>query len=144
MSKELENRTSARLRAAGQRLTSNRRAVIEVLTAAGQPLTIPEVLTARRGLAQSSAYRTLTVLEQAGVVRRVPTEGDFARYELAEDLTEHHHHLMCASCGAVEDVVVPARLERSVDDAVAAMAEANRYEVRSHRLDIVGLCPRCA
>ena len=144
MSRELQNRTSARLRATGQRLTTNRRAVIEVLSTAGQPLTIPDILATRRGLAQSSVYRTLTVLEQAGVVRRVPTEGDFARYELAEDLTEHHHHLMCANCGAVEDVIVPARLERSVDDAVAAMAEARGYEARSHRLDIVGLCPRCA
>ena len=144
LSKELENRTSARLRSAGQRLTTNRRAVIGVLTTAAQPLTIPDILAARRSLAQSSVYRTLTILEQAGVVRRVPTEGDFARYELAEDLTEHHHHLMCANCGAVEDVIVPARLERSVDDAVAAMAEASSYEVRSHRLDIVGLCPRCA
>ena len=142
--KELENRMAARLHVAGQRLTSNRRAVIEVLSSARQPLTMPEILRARQRLAQSSAYRTLTVLEQAGVVRRVPTEGDFARYELAEDLTEHHHHLLCANCGAVEDVVVPGRRERSVDDAVTAMAHARGFEPRSHRLDIVGLCPRCS
>jgi Fur family ferric uptake transcriptional regulator len=143
LSSELENRMAARLRGASQRLTPNRRAVIEVLSRARQPLTMPEILGARRDLAQSSVYRSLTVLEQAGVVRRVRTEGDFARYELAEELTEHHHHLVCANCGAVEDVVVPARLERSVDDAVAAMANARGFEPRSHRLDIVGLCPRC-
>jgi Fe2+ or Zn2+ uptake regulation protein len=144
LSSEFENRIVARLRAVSQRLTPNRRAVIQVLSEAGQPLTIPEILRARRGLAQSSVYRTLTVLEQAAVVRRVLTEGDFARYELAEDLTEHHHHLMCANCGAVEDVIAPSRLERSVDDAVAAMAESRGYEPRTHRLDIVGLCPRCS
>jgi Fe2+ or Zn2+ uptake regulation protein len=144
LSSEFEHRIAARLRAVSQRLTANRRAVIQVLSEAGQPLTMPEILRARRGLAQSSVYRTLTVLEQAAVVRRVLTDGDFARYELAEDLTEHHHHLMCANCGAVEDVIAPSRLERSVDDAAAAMAESRGYEPRSHRLDIVGLCPRCA
>ena len=34
---------------------------------------------------QSSAYRNLAVLEQAGVIRRVITDDDFARFELDED-----------------------------------------------------------
>ena len=55
------------------------------------------------------------MLEQAGVVRRVITEEGIARYELAEDLTEHHHHLVCSNCGAVEDVTIPADLETTMD-----------------------------
>ena len=54
-------------------------------------------------------YRNLVVLEQAGVVRRVTSTDDFARYELAEDLTEHHHHLICSSCGTVDDFTASRR-----------------------------------
>jgi Fe2+ or Zn2+ uptake regulation protein len=61
---------------------------------------------------QSSVYRNLSVLEQVGAVRRVITEEGIARYELAEDLTTHHHHLVCRVCGAVEDVTMPSSLER--------------------------------
>ena len=64
---------------------------------------IPQILEVDRSLAQSSAYRNLAVLERAGVVHRIVTTDEFARYELAEDLTEHHHHLICRSCGSVAD-----------------------------------------
>ena len=79
------------------------------------PLTIPEILRMRPGLPQSSAYRNLAVLERSGVVRRIITSDEWARYELAEPLAEHHHHLICASCGAVVDFTVSSQLERSLD-----------------------------
>ena len=77
-----------------------------------------DVVSGRSAPPQSSAYRNLAVLEHAGVVRRVITEGEFARFELTEELTEHHHHLICSRCGRVEDVTVPrpggdARPDRS-------------------------------
>jgi Fur family ferric uptake transcriptional regulator len=133
-----------RLRSSGQRLTPKRRALLSVMARAQHPLTIGEILTADAALVQSSAYRNLAVLEHAGVIRRVVTDEESARYELAEDLTEHHHHLMCGSCGRVEDVEVAASLERAVDAELASIAERRGFSVRSHRLDVIGLCPRCA
>jgi Fur family ferric uptake transcriptional regulator len=69
--------------------------------------------------------------------------GDFARFELAEDLTEHHHHLICTSCGAVEDFTAPASLERVLGKAVAEIESAHRFRAQRHRLDLVGLCADC-
>ncbi len=90
---------ATRLRAVGQRLTSNRQALLDALTAAARPLTIPEILDERPDLAQSSVYRNLVVLEEAGIVHRVLGTDEFARWELTEDLAGHHHHLICAQCG---------------------------------------------
>ena len=56
------------------------------------PLTLPELLDRREELAQSSAYRGLGVLIDAGAVRRIVHDSDHARYELDERLTGHHHH----------------------------------------------------
>src|ERR1041385_7150113 len=78
----------ARLRADRQRYTGGRRTIVEQLAHSERPLTIPELLSARTDLAQSSVYRNLAVLERAGVVRRLLTHDEFARYELAADLTE--------------------------------------------------------
>ncbi len=119
-------------------------AVATRLRRAGRPLTIPEILDAQPGLAQSSAYRNLQLLEHAGVVHRIVTNAEFARYELAEDLTgDHHHHLICTSCGAVEDVPASAGLERSVAAAAAAITRATGFRTQRHRVDLVGLCKRC-
>jgi Fe2+ or Zn2+ uptake regulation protein len=141
---DVHEAVAIRLRRVGQRLTTNREALVETLATAPRPLTIPEILTRRRGLAQSSVYRNLVVLEDAGIVHRVVGTDDFARWELAEDLTGHHHHLICASCGRVEDVPASAGLERSVAAAAAAITRTTGFRTQRHRVDLVGLCKRCA
>jgi Fur family transcriptional regulator, ferric uptake regulator len=132
-----------RLQRLGQRLTPRRQHLLDILRSAAHPLTIHEILDRGKGLAMSSAYRNLTVLEQAGVVHRVITGEDFARYELAEELTEHHHHLVCSSCGLVRDLPSDVNVERLMK-AVAARATAEGFAPVTHRLDIVGLCAECS
>jgi Fe2+ or Zn2+ uptake regulation protein len=141
---DLRDTVVSRLRRVDQRLTANRGAIIDVLAATPRPLTIPEILDARDGLAQSSVYRNLVVLEQAGVVHRIITNDEFARFELAEDLVGHHHHLICSRCGTVEDVPTNARLEQSLRHAVDQIARATGFRTQAHRIDLVGLCRRCA
>ena len=143
MPPELDLTIAAKLRAVGQRYTPNRRKLVDILAAAGQPLAIPDILTQDSDLPQSSAYRNLAVLEQAHVVRRVVTDEEFAHYELAEDLTEHHHHLICSNCGRVEDVTIPPRFERNLSNVLDEVAEQAGFSAVSHRLDLVGLCRAC-
>lgn len=140
----LAETVARQLRSHRARLTTNRARLVEVLSGADRPLTIPEILELRGGLAQSSAYRNLVVLEQAGVVRRVVTHDDHTRYELTEELTGHHHHIVCSRCGLVEDVPASDDLEQSVAAAAARTARAKRFRVEHHRLDLVGVCERCA
>jgi Fur family transcriptional regulator, ferric uptake regulator len=141
---ELHEEAARRLRAHDQRYTRSRRGLVDVLAAADAPLSIPQLRDHDRSLAQSSAYRNLAVLERAGVVHRIVAADDFARYELAEDLTEHHHHLICETCGDVTDFTVPPAVEHDVEAALAAVAARAGFEVHHHRLDLVGTCPRCA
>jgi Fe2+ or Zn2+ uptake regulation protein len=136
---------AARLGRVGQRLTGNRAAIIDVLRDGARPLTLPEILSSRNELAQSSVYRNLVVLEQAGVVHRIVTNDEHARFELAEDLTgDHHHHLVCSMCGTVEDVPANAGLEASLHDAVAEIDRATGFTTEGHRIDLVGRCRACS
>jgi Fe2+ or Zn2+ uptake regulation protein len=135
----------ALLRDGNQRLTPNREALLEVLHGARtRPLTIPEIVAERPSLAVSTVYRNLTVLEDAGVVHRIVARGDHAYYELVEDLTEHHHHMVCTRCGLVEDVPATPTIEKSVNDAVRQIARRTGFRTEHHRLDLVGLCKQCA
>ncbi len=143
-SEQVQEAVAARLRSVGQRLTSNRQALLDALTAAARPLTIPEILDERPDLAQSSVYRNLVVLEEADVVHRVVGTDEFARWELTEDLAGHHHHLICATCGRVEDVPASAGLERSVAAAAAAITRTTGFRTQHHRLDLVGVCESCS
>jgi Fur family ferric uptake transcriptional regulator len=134
-----------RLRRAGQRRTPARDALVDVLAVAGRPLTIPEILAADGGLAQSSVYRNLVLLEQAGVVHRIVTNAEFARFELAEDLTgDHHHHLICSNCGAVEDAPASSEIEHALNHAIDEIERATGFHTTAHRIDLMGLCRSCA
>lgn len=144
MSRDLHETVAKMLAVDEQRYTSGRRMLVESLALAGRPLTIADVLASAPSLPQSSAYRNLAVLEGAGVVHKVVTNEEFARYELAEDLTEHHHHLVCTSCGAIEDIDIPVALERGIERAVGQLAEDSDFTHVSHRLDLMGLCPKCS
>lgn len=144
MQTDLDLTVTTRLSGANHRYTGQRRALVRLLARTMQPMTIPEILAADRSLAQSSAYRNLAVLEQARVVRRIVTSEGFARFELAEDLTSHHHHLVCSSCGTVEDVEVPVRLERNMERALAQVADDTGFSAVTHRLDLIGTCRSCS
>jgi Fe2+ or Zn2+ uptake regulation protein len=134
----------SRLRRIDQRYTSGRRAMVELLVAQGRPVSISEIGTQLPEVPRSSAYRHLVDLQNAGVVRRIAASDEFARFELAEDLTEHHHHLLCVRCGRVIDVTPTAAFERTVDNMVHQLAAAERFVVTSHDLDVMGYCAACA
>lgn len=146
LARELDDEVATLLRRVDQRFTSGRRAMVEALVELDRPVTVPELVANSPGLATSSAYRHMTVLEQAGVVRRIVLGGDeHARFELAEALTDHHHHhLICTRCGAVDDFTVPAKLERAVSDALDDVASTTGFKATDHRFDLIGLCARCS
>jgi Fur family transcriptional regulator, ferric uptake regulator len=140
---ELHDLVEGRLRASGQRYTQRRRRLVEILARSRKPVAIPEILR-RKGLAQSSVYRNLSELERAGVVRRLVTDEEFGRYELAEDLTEHHHHVICSSCGTVHDLPLPADFERRLEQTLSRLSRSAGFAEVGHRLDLIGLCSDCA
>lgn len=141
---ELHRAVATRLAEHDQQYTSNRRAVVDALASAGAPIALPDLLAADRSLAQSSAYRSLAVLVEIGVVRRLVHVGDYARFELDEHLTEHHHHLICESCGAVADVTLPEPVEATMDRTFDEVSEAAGFTPRHHTVDIYGTCADCA
>ena len=140
---ELHTTAAQRLRSDGLRYTTSRRAVVQILAASDRPLTIPEILELDRSLAQSSAYRNLTELIGAGVVHRIVAGDEYSHFELAEDLTSHHHHLVCTSCGRVSDVTLDDRIEGSLDRALRAVADEQGFTAEHHRLDVLGRCAEC-
>ncbi|MCU1394219.1 MAG: Fe2+/Zn2+ uptake regulation protein [Ilumatobacteraceae bacterium] len=143
MSADLHQIAALRVVGDRQRYTSMRRHLVEMLSDAEHPITIPDILRLDPALAQSSVYRNLAVLEQAGVITRVVTHDEWARFELAEDIGGHHHHLICEECGAVLDVVVPDAVEATLDESLGNLAAMNGFELRHHRLDLVGVCTDC-
>lgn len=143
MSDDIHQRVRSRLVGSRQRYTSGRRDLVDVLADVSRPMTIDELRAEGARQSQSSLYRNLGVLERCEVVRRLPSLDDVARFELAEDFTEHHHHVVCASCGRLDDVVLPRDLEEALSAAALTVQDQLGYAVDAHRVELVGTCPDC-
>ncbi len=143
MAPDVHDIVDEQLRRTRQRYTRGRRQLVELLAETGRPVTIAELLELGASQSQSSLYRNLAILEQCGAVERLTSTDDVARYELTEELSEHHHHVVCSVCGRIDDVVLPPAIERALG-AAAAEAHAQRgYMIDSHRLELVGTCGSC-
>lgn len=125
------------------RYTTGRRAIVSALRAIGGPVTLPDLLAYSGEITQSSAYRNLALMQEAGVIRRLVHGADHAHFELAEELTEHHHHLICESCGSVEDFTLDEELEQLLDAAFARVATAVAATTSSHLIDVFVVCADC-
>lgn len=125
------------------RYTSGRKKVIESLRDASGPRSAAELLNETTGVPLSSLYRSLTVLDEAGVLRRQHDADGLARYELAEWITGHHHHAVCTECGAVEDIELGETDEASLDAMLAGLSASTGWKLTGHSLEVEGLCRSC-
>ena len=127
------------------RYTSGRKAVVHVLAGSDGPKSAAEIheMTGP-SLPLSSLYRSLSVLEASQIL--VPHHGarGLTRYELAEWLSGHHHHLVCIVCGSVEDVELTDAEETRLVDLVRVIGDTTSFTPLHHALEVEGKCGRCA
>lgn len=141
----LDREVEKRLAEHDVRYTKGRKTVVATLASSDGPLSASQLLEHTGGsLPLSSIYRSLTVLEEAGVLAPHHGAKGLTRYELAEWLRGHHHHLVCIECGSVEDVDVNAGHESKVDQVVNEISSAASFVPLNHALEIEGRCARCA
>ncbi len=129
--------TSA-LRERGMRVTPQRIVVHRALGELDRHVTADELLDAVTDRLPSvslpTIYATLELLEELGMVRRLQRSGT----TLFDPRTEPHHHLVCTSCGSVED------LDAALDAAVLERAAAKQGFAHERVEAIVhGRCRRC-
>ena len=140
---DVDQLVASQLQVVGQRYTSSRRRLVSILLHSSKPVTITQILETDENLAQSSVYRNLGVLEEAGAVIRIATNDDYAHYELAEHILDHHHHLICSPCGEILDFHLSDSIERALEISLQQVADQFDFVVDTHRLDLIGTCTSC-
>lgn len=88
-------------------------------------------------VSRATVYNTLDKLTECGIVARYRFGERLARYEIVFG-TEHHHHIICRSCGRIEEFV-DKRVERFARDAAAV----HKYGFEHAVLHIYGICRSC-
>ena len=93
----------------------------------------------RKGLRNGGARRAvIDLLTSEGLVQRIELGSGIARYEPVHSGGEHHHHLVCDSCGKVE-----AFEDRGLEQAIHRLETRSGYAVAGHDVVLHGACPDC-
>jgi Fur family ferric uptake transcriptional regulator/Fur family peroxide stress response transcriptional regulator len=122
------------------RSTPQRRAVLDVLTAAHDHPTAAQVFERVRqqqpGIGAATVYRTLSLLVEEGQARMLSLgEGASARYDAN---VSRHDHVLCIDCGAAMDVEAPLPARTLAD-----MASRTGYDLTEYDVQFRGRCPSC-
>ena len=83
----------------------------------------------------ATVYRVLTQFEQAGLLSRNHFEAGRAMFELNEG--SHHDHLVCLTCGRVEEFV-----DAEIEQRQRRIAADKGFMLREHALSLYGECTK--
>jgi Fur family ferric uptake transcriptional regulator len=126
----------------GYRMSAPRSAVVTTLADLGCSVTAREIadrLSERgRDVGVASIYRTLELLDRLQLTRRVDAGEGVARYEPVGPSGEHHHHIVCVSCGGVSAFEDPA-----IERAIERLADRVDHSIDAHDVTLRGECPAC-
>jgi Fur family ferric uptake transcriptional regulator len=128
-----------RLRAAGYKITPPRLAVLDVIRREGEHLNPNEIFEQAKvihpEIGRATVYRTLELLTGLGIVRPIYVGDSGPTYIRAEG---GHHHLVCSTCGRIED------FDQCVADEMAeSLSVRFGFQIHSHLLEFYGLCAEC-
>ena len=121
-----------KMRGRGYKATPQRVDVLEAL-ASEQHQSLERIKGRCPDVGLVTVYRTLDLLGELGLVRRLDL-GDGPRYELAEN---HHHHLICESCGDI------AEFDECPLNTNRLAPEGSGFTARSHSIEVYGYCAGC-
>ena len=134
--------TRTALAQAGHRDSAPRKEVIDTLAELRCSVTAREIADRLRergstvGLA--SIYRTLELLDRMHLVQRFDVGEGVARYEPAHPGGEHHHHVVCDTCGKLE-----AFEDEDLERAITRLAGKTDFAVAAHDVTLHGTCSAC-
>jgi len=122
------------------KLSHPRLLIYQELSNAVTPLSPQELFQSlirrKKRIGLTSIYRSLDLFESLGIVFKM-INGSTAKYKLCE-LEDHHHHIICKTCGSVVELNFC-----DISDWSVKVTEATGYRVTDHQLNFYGFCKVC-
>ena len=130
-----------RLSKANLKLTKARKAIWKTIASSGEPLSIPQILNRAKEMCPSlglvTVYRTLAVMEKAGLIKLFQTKDGSLGY-VSSVLATESHHVQCILCGKVVEFECTG-----MEETIRTVEEKTGFRIERHNLELFGICPSC-
>lgn len=125
------------------KLTSEREKIVEVIFAIKHHIDVLHIYDEVRKrfkdttISLATIYRTIPLLEEAGLLKSFHAKGDQKVYECVFGV-DHHDHIICVTCGHITEFVCS-----EIESYQNKVAKQHGYRLLDHRLELFGLCKTC-
>jgi Fur family ferric uptake transcriptional regulator len=123
----------------GFKNTPTRLAILDVFNKNHKPISADFIYKKLKGgINEATVYRTLSSFEKSGILKKVDLRSDSICFELNDD---HHHHMVCIKCGAIEDFKESKEVEKLLGQIVEKSIKFKK--IKEHSLELFGYCKAC-
>lgn len=120
-------------------LTAPRKLILDIVSESHDHPTASDIIDRLkhqgRTVAYATVYNSLRYLTDNGLIRELKLEGDASRYDAR---TEDHHHIVCTSCGRVDEVMTS-----SPKEWLQRIEAETGYAITEEQLLFKGVCAEC-
>ncbi len=88
-------------------------------------------------IGQTTVYRTVKLLCEAGLAHEIHIGDGIAKYEVAYP-DQHHDHIMCIECGTIIELS-----NNTIEELQQKMAAQHGFTLTGHTHNLYGVCPAC-
>ena len=125
-------------------ITRPRILLLEILLKNKGPLKVEDIIKLSEGkLALSSLYRIINSLKDLNLISEFQTPDKTKVIELSNIKDDHHHHIFCKSCGAINDFELNDALEKNLEKEIKKIESSHDISVLSHSLELFSICTQC-
>ncbi len=134
------------LKTKGCKITTARLAILKIFSKSKNPLNAESVYKklkrTQKNINEVTVYRTLSSFTDNGILKRIDLRKNSTYFEL---VSEHHHHIICMNCDAVEDFK-NLEIEKALERIVGKLSQfTHKFKsIQEHSLELFGLCRVCA
>ena len=131
------------------RWTMPREAILELLSKSSKHMSVKEIYASLYksypGMGLTTVYRTLDLLARMGVVTKLTLGDGQSRYEFkSREKEDHHHHLICTSCGRIIDYSEFLDEELNlVKKTEERLAKKYNFVIQDHNIVFLCICEKC-
>ncbi len=125
------------LKGVGMKVTKNRLSVLSLLITSKKPLSVEDIFKKLKTADQVTIYRILNQFVLNDIVYQTDFRSGKAYFEFQD---HHHHHIVCKSCGDLEEVEV-CLLEKFIEKVQKSSSKFKK--VSDHALEFFGTCGKC-
>ncbi len=136
------NPTVLELKNKGFRITKVRSAIVSIFEITQKPISVGEIMVFlyKKDLSvnKTTIYREVQFLLNQNLIHEIEFGDGKKRYEL--NTGQHHHHIVCVSCGNIEDIEDFDYVFKTSEEKIQAKTGFN---IQEHNIEFFGLCKNC-